>query len=113
MGANLVWNNLEHRVTAYYGQRKIEYNLDKHTLVAFEPNGLPTTYGLQTYVIRDGRLEVPLRSTVEGLGNYIGAYQKLDNELNVQVNQGYASQIIMDCSGIYSAPIDGNVLQQA
>jgi peptidoglycan/xylan/chitin deacetylase (PgdA/CDA1 family) len=112
MGANLVWNNLEHRVTAYYGQRKIEYNLDKHTLVAFEPNGLPTTYGLQTYVIRDGRLEVPLRSTVEGLGNYIGAYQKLDNELNVQVNQGYASQIIMDCSGIYSSPIDGNVLLQ-
>jgi hypothetical protein len=113
MGVNLVWNDLEHRVTAYYGQRKVEYQLDKHTFIAFEPNGVPTAYGLQNYVFRNGRLEVPLRSAVEGLGNYIGAYQKLDNELVVQVNQGFASQIIMDCSGIYSAPIDGNVLQQA
>jgi hypothetical protein len=110
MGANLVWDNLAHLVTAYYGQRKVEYHLEKHTMVVFESNGKSTIYSMQSFVMRNGRLEVPLRSAVEGLGNYIGTIKKLQNLSEVTINQGFATQIIMDCSGIFAALLGGNAL---
>jgi peptidoglycan/xylan/chitin deacetylase (PgdA/CDA1 family) len=112
IGVNLVWDNLDHLVTAYYGQRKVEYHLAKHTMVVFEPNGKSTIYGMQFFAIRNGKLEVPMRSTVESLGNYIGAVQKLASLSEVTINQGFATQIIMDCSGIFAAPLGETALLQ-
>jgi peptidoglycan-N-acetylglucosamine deacetylase len=108
IGANLIWDNLAHQVTAYYGQRKVEYHLDNHSMIVFEPNGQQTIYGMQTFVMRNGRLEVPMRIAVEMLGNYIGAVNKLEDLSEITINQGFATQIIMDCSGIFAAQPDEN-----
>jgi peptidoglycan/xylan/chitin deacetylase (PgdA/CDA1 family) len=108
MKANLVWNEQKDLFTAYCGLRKLTFDINKKTTVSYDPNGAITMYGLQNFVMRGGKLEVSLRSTVERLGNYIGLYRVRHNEKEIYINQGFATQIITNCSGIFEAPIGEN-----
>jgi peptidoglycan/xylan/chitin deacetylase (PgdA/CDA1 family) len=110
--ANLVWNVEKHLFTVYYGSRKVEFDINKKTMMSFDPNGIITTYGLQNFVQHGGKLEVSLRSTVELLGNYIGFYHVGKHEREVFINQGFATQMITNCSGIFSVQIGENALLQ-
>jgi peptidoglycan/xylan/chitin deacetylase (PgdA/CDA1 family) len=113
MKANLVWNEQKHLFTVYCGLRKVEFDINKKTTVSYDPNGIITTYGLQNFIMQEGKLEVTLRSTVEVLGNYIGFYHVADHEREVNIIQGFATQMITNCSGIFSVTRGENALLQA
>jgi peptidoglycan/xylan/chitin deacetylase (PgdA/CDA1 family) len=113
MKANLVWNEQKHSFTVYCGLRKVEFDINKKTMVSYDPNGIITMYGLQNYMMQEGKLQVSLRSTVELLGNYIGFYQVGDHVREVSINQGFTTQMITNCSGIFLVPIGENAPLQA
>jgi peptidoglycan/xylan/chitin deacetylase (PgdA/CDA1 family) len=112
MQAKWIANEKNRLFTIYYGMRKVEFDMNKKTIVSYDPNGTKTMYGLQHFIIQHGMLQVPLRSTVELLGNYIGFFEVKDHQRHVMINQGFAAQIIMNCSAIFSTPIGENVLLQ-
>jgi peptidoglycan/xylan/chitin deacetylase (PgdA/CDA1 family) len=115
MGGHLQWDNVQDVVTAYYGLRKVEFDLPRHTIRSYAANGHLTTFGMQTFKLYHGILEVPLRSTIEMLGNYISGYNVDEGGRAVQIYSGFTTQLITDFSGIQLdksnlAPIGENSL---
>jgi peptidoglycan/xylan/chitin deacetylase (PgdA/CDA1 family) len=112
LGGYLNWNESGRIATAYYGLRKIEYNLADHTIREYAANGQSTSYSLQPFMIRNGTLVVPVRSVMQMLGNYISSFNVAETQRQVSIYQGFTTQMITDWSGIASRPIAENSLLQ-
>jgi hypothetical protein len=86
MGALISWDEEERTATIQYGLHQLQIDMKHKSLSIQAPGRSKQVYYLADVSLNDGSIMVPLRSTVERLGNHVMSYSIGDSLREVKVD---------------------------
>ncbi|WP_079913811.1 polysaccharide deacetylase [Paenibacillus sp. 32352] len=94
MGGEIGWQQQNRTATVRYGMYAAEYDFSRHEL-RLKAGGKETTYHLPVMKLVNGSVYVPLRETMEMLGNQIVSFDEEDalRHVKVKLNGGFMTRL--------------------
>jgi peptidoglycan-N-acetylglucosamine deacetylase len=85
MGAQVTWEGARRTAVVDYGAVRLEYRLSERTLVSYHFGVETVRIHLPDMELKEGSIYVPLRSTVERLGERVAGYQLEEERREVSI----------------------------